>query len=49
MDIDIMSLTETKKNGPGIEEIHNYIHIYSRIPKEERAKKSCLSIYKKKV
>ena len=47
MDIDIITLTETKKKGPGIEEISDYIHIYSGMPKKELAKRG-LSVFVKR-
>ncbi|XP_030758033.1 craniofacial development protein 2-like [Sitophilus oryzae] len=33
-----MALTETKKKGKGTEEKDGYVHIYSGVPKEERAR-----------
>ena len=37
--MSIAVLTETKKKGQGIEDIGNYIHIYSGVNRELRAKK----------
>ena len=37
-DTDIVGFTETKKKGRGSEERNGYIHIYSGVPKEERAR-----------
>lgn len=38
-NLDVVALSETKKKGKGIEEFKNYIHIYSGVNKECRAKK----------
>lgn len=38
LKIDIAVISETKKKGNGAEQIENYIHIYSGVPKEQRAK-----------
>lgn len=48
MDIDIVALTETKKKGFGTEEIDEYIHLFSGVPKEERAKRGVSLLIKKK-
>lgn len=46
--LDIAVLTETKKKVRGVEEIGNYIHIYSGVEKEKRAKCGVsAAIYKK--
>ncbi|XP_030764048.1 craniofacial development protein 2-like [Sitophilus oryzae] len=37
LNIDIASLSETKKKGQGIEQVGDYIHVYSGVPKEKRA------------
>jgi len=37
-NIDIAALTETKRKGKGTEEKYGYIHVYSGVPKEERAR-----------
>lgn len=37
--IDICVLTETKKKGKGVEEINDYIHIYSGVSRDSRAKR----------
>ncbi|KAF2892452.1 hypothetical protein ILUMI_13721 [Ignelater luminosus] len=37
-NMDIVGLTEAKKNARCTEERHVYIHIYSSVPKEERAR-----------
>lgn len=37
-NIDIAVLTETKRKGTGTEIKQDYIHIYSEIPKDQRAK-----------
>ncbi|KAH0999042.1 hypothetical protein HUJ05_009606 [Dendroctonus ponderosae] len=34
MDMDIIALSETKKKGSGIEEMDNYIHLFSGVPKD---------------
>lgn len=39
MKVGIAVLSETKKKGQGVEEINDYIHIYSGVNKEFRAKK----------
>ena len=38
MNMDIVVLSETKKKSKGIEKKGNYMHIFSGIPKEERAR-----------
>jgi exonuclease III len=38
MNIDIGVLSETKKKGQGNENVANYIHFYSGVNKEKRAK-----------
>jgi exonuclease III len=46
--IDIVSIKETKNKGSGSEVIGNYLHFYSGVPKENRAKKGVsLLIHKK--
>lgn len=48
LEIDLAVLSETKKKGKGIEEIGKYIHIYSGVNKECRAKKGVsIAIHKK--
>lgn len=48
LKVNIMVLTETKKKGTGVERIGNYIHCYSGVPKEERARrKMSILIHKK--
>lgn len=37
-NVDVCVLSETKKKGFGIEEKHGFIHIYSGVPKEKRAR-----------
>lgn len=37
-NLDIVALTETKKKGSGNEIIENYVHFYSGVKKENRAK-----------
>ena len=37
MKIDIAVLTETKKKGKGVEQLSDYVHIYSGVPKNNRA------------
>ena len=39
MNIDICVLTETKKKGRGNETVGEYIHLYSGVPKDARAKR----------
>ncbi|XP_044745151.1 uncharacterized protein LOC123307015 [Coccinella septempunctata] len=48
MKVDIAVLTETKKKGNGIEHISNYVHIYSGVPKNERASKGVSILINKK-
>jgi len=36
---DIMILAETKKKGNGVEILRPYLHFYSGVPKEKRAKR----------
>lgn len=38
-DLHIVTLTETKRKGSGLEECGNFVHIYTGVPKEERAAK----------
>lgn len=38
-NIGIVNLTETKKKGQATEKVGNYIHIFSGVPKHERAKR----------
>lgn len=38
-DVEIAVLSETKKKGQGIEEVKDYIHIFSGVNKEVRAKR----------
>ena len=48
LGIDIASITETKKKGFGSEVIGNYLHFYSGVQKENRAKRGVsLLIHKK--
>jgi len=44
----IASITETKKNGSGLEVIGNYLHFYSGVPKENRAKRGVSLLNHKK-
>jgi hypothetical protein len=44
---DIMILTEMKKKGNGVEILGPYLHFYSGVPKEKRAKRR-VSIFVKK-
>ena len=46
--IDIASITETKKKGSGSEVCRNYLHFYSGIPKENRAKRGVSLLLHKK-
>nr|CAH7766067.1 unnamed protein product [Callosobruchus chinensis] len=47
-NMDIVALTETKKKGKGTEEKHDYIHIYSGVPKEDRGRSGVsIAIHKK--
>lgn len=48
MDVDKVVLTETKKKGQGLEEIGNYLHLYSGVKKEERTAKGESVLVKKK-
>lgn len=34
-------LTETKKKGTGTEITNKYVHIFTGVPKHERAKRDC--------
>jgi exonuclease III len=48
LGIEIASITETKKKGSGSEIVGNYLHFYSGIPKDNRAKRGvALLIHKK--
>jgi len=44
---DITILTETKKKGNGVEILTPYLHIYSGVPKEKRAKRGVSILVKK--
>lgn len=48
LKIEIAVLTETKKKGSGIEYLSKYIHIYSGVPKNERAGKGVTILINKK-
>lgn len=48
MNIDIAILTEVKKKGSGTEEINEYLHIYSGVPKDQRARCGVSIVLKKK-
>lgn len=39
MKMDIVTLTETKKKGHGTNAVGKYFHIFSGVPKEQRAKR----------
>jgi hypothetical protein len=45
---DITILTETKKKGTGVEILGPYLHFYSGVPKEKRAKKGVPILLKKR-
>jgi exonuclease III len=45
---DIMILTEIKKKGNGIEILGLYLHFYSGVPKEKRAKRGVSILVKKR-
>lgn len=48
LNIDVIALTETKKKGQGTAITGNYVHIYSGVPKHERAKRGVsIMIHKK--
>lgn len=47
MNVDIIVLTEMKKKGTGIENLSKYIHIYSGMATEERAKRGVSILIKK--
>jgi hypothetical protein len=48
LGIDIASIMEIKKKGSGSEITGNYLHFYSGVPKENRAKRGVsLLIHKK--
>jgi hypothetical protein len=48
MKMDVVVLTETKKKGAGSETLGNYIHLYSRVKKYERAKRGVSVLINKK-
>lgn len=48
MKMDCIVLTETKRKGSGMEESGGYIHFYSGVPKENRAKRGVSILIKKK-
>lgn len=39
LKIDILTLTETKRKGQGTEMTGNYVHLFSGVPKDNRAKR----------
>jgi len=39
MKMDVEIITETKKKGPGIEALGNYIQLFSGVKKYERTKR----------
>lgn len=45
---DIVILTETKKKGNGVEMLGPFLHFYSGVPKEKRAKRGISILIKKK-
>jgi len=45
---DIAILTETKKKGNGVEILGPYLHFYSGVPKEKRAKRGASILVKKR-
>lgn len=47
-NIGIVTLTETKKKGQGTEKVGNYIHVFSGVPKHERAKRGVSMMIHKK-
>ncbi|XP_072377962.1 uncharacterized protein [Diabrotica undecimpunctata] len=47
-NMDIVVLTETKKKGTGTETVNNYTHIFSGIPKHQRAKRGVSVMIHKK-
>lgn len=47
--IDIATLTETKKKGKGNEQYGSYVHFYSGVPKHERAKSGVSIVVHKKL
>jgi hypothetical protein len=44
---DITILTETKKKGNGVEILGPYLHFYSGVPKEKRARRGVSILVKK--
>ncbi|XP_030759068.1 uncharacterized protein LOC115884584 [Sitophilus oryzae] len=48
LELDIITLTETKKKGSGSEIIGNYLHYYSGVPKDQRAKRGVSVLIKNK-
>ena len=49
LNIDIATLTETKKKGNGVETLNNYVHIFSGVPKESRASRGVSILISKKL
>jgi exonuclease III len=45
---DIVILTETKKKGNGVEILGPYLHFYSGVTKEKRAKRGVSILVKKR-
>ncbi|XP_045463868.1 craniofacial development protein 2-like [Harmonia axyridis] len=48
LSMDLVVLTETKKKGTGTEVINNYVHVYSGVPKHQRAKRGVSVMIHKK-
>lgn len=48
LNMEIIALTETKKKGSGTDIIGDYIHIYSGVPKDHRAKRGVSLLINKK-
>lgn len=49
LKIDIITLTETKRKGNGSEMIGNYIHLFSGVPKDSRAKRGVSILINKRL
>ena len=46
---DIVILTETKKKGNGVEMLGPFLHFYSGVPKEKRAKRGISILIKRNI
>jgi hypothetical protein len=48
LKIDVIGLTETKQKGIGMEIVRGYVHLYSGVSKDRRAKRGVSILINKK-